>query len=307
MKKWLNRRNLRLGISLIKPHSSGIVINIVSWNHGGAHSDCDDLIEIGSSSKPHLLLIASVECGGILPNVTGHTNFATMWLSRLREQLIRRFKLVTFRRRQGIVISIWVSVEVDFPKDRDLMQSSHMDLTWDFSGRKGSVAVSFRFMAIVFTFIVAHLDATQLGRRMKQLRKVIDDASSRCKSDILVIVGDMNFRIDLHRSDILRAARLGAVDPLLAADQLTKLLKTRPHWLYGWSEPEQPPFLPTYKLKRNRRTYDFESGRVPAFTDRVLIRSNMARSVHCLEYTRGNETYGSDHYPILARILIGDS
>jgi len=303
MRKWLNRRNRRLEIPIINPRvSDGLLINIFSWNQGGTHQHWIDLLDKACTSRPHLLLFATAECGGVLPNITGQVNLVSSWTRRLNDRLIEDFHLVCNSRRQGIVISVWASNQ-----NYRLMESSHMDLTWDSSGRKAGVFVQFSFMDIIFSFVAVHFDAVRLKERTRQLRKVLEGVSSfKHESDVIIVVGDMNFRIDQERRAVCNATRLGASDSLLAGDQLFKLLKIHTHWLAGWREAAEPSFLPTYKLKTIGKGYDFASGRLPAFTDRILIRSDTRLVVHTLEYTRMETNGGSDHSPIFARIMITD-
>ena len=309
MTKWIYRRNKRLKVPNISFNEGcGIFVNIVSWNHGGASFGCNELLEKACTTKPHLLLISSVECGGVLPHLSGSGRFPHEWIVYLNQTLNRAFRHIATRRRQGVVMSLWAGTGALHLGTCELIHSSYLDLSWDKSGRKSSIFITLKCVSVVMSFVVVHFDAGEVAVRMKQLQRVLQETSHRLpRSDIVFVVGDMNFRLDLDYRESLRAARLGAVDSLLVGDQLSKLLSARFGWLTGWREASRPTFLPTYKIKRSGCGYDLESRRLPAYTDRILIWSHAERPIHTLEYTRIEEVRESDHFPIIGRFFIPNS
>lgn len=89
--------------------------------------------------------------------------------------------------------------------------------------------------------------------------------------DAVFWIGDLNYRVDLSRTDILDAIEKKEWDTLLAQDQLMKEMKAR-RVFQGFRE-SPPHFLPTYKFDTGTDNYDSSpKQRLPAFCDRVLWR-----------------------------------
>lgn len=291
--------------NMIVRSEPGILVSIVSWNHGGCNFTCDSAFDIACTPKPHLLLVASAECGGVLPDITANSDAFTNWWQYLTKRLDKVFVHVATRRRQGLVISVWLAIASGKIEKCSLIDSTHSDLSWDRSGRKGCLQVTIEYRGSIITFVAVHFDAFKFETRVRQLRKVIHKSmNSTVKPQIVFIVGDMNFRVDLKDHDVLLATRLGAVHSLVGGDQLTKLLLSKYDWLDQWKEATRPSFLPTYKMRKDDSGYDYQSQRLPAYTDRILVWSEAGSVLRTLEYSKDYNTHGSDHCPIFGRFVI---
>jgi len=186
---------------------------------------------------------------------------------------------------------------------------------------KGAVAVSLLVCNTSVCFVNAHLAAHQekvkernaqfceIQRECKLGRKTVTskmDLSNRFEH--IVWVGDLNYRIDMERDEVLQLVRQREWAHLYQHDQLKFQMETGVA-LSGFSEGKID-FAPTFKHIPGRavaggeaaRPYDEKKLRVPSWCDRVLCRS-WPGSVGRLTrewYTSAPELITSDHVPVSA-------
>ena len=118
------------------------------------------------------------------------------------------------------------------------------------------------------------------------------------------INGDLNYRIDQRRENVIQAIESGDLDALLMHDQLLKEMNFNPGFrLRSFKEPPIT-FAPTYKYDRRSSEYDSsEKRRIPAWCDRILYKSRVSCRVEPLSYRR-YEPKVSDHRPVSASFKI---
>lgn len=93
------------------------------------------------------------------------------------------------------------------------------------------------------------------------------------KVDYLILMGDLNYRIDMTYDQCMQYLREENFDALLEKDQLN-MVKKRDNRLALFDEANIS-FRPTYKYDKNANIYDTsEKHRVPSYTDRVLVATN---------------------------------
>ncbi|KAL7533376.1 hypothetical protein ACHAXR_005191 [Thalassiosira sp. AJA248-18] len=144
--------------------------------------------------------------------------------------------------------------------------------------------------------------------------------------DHVFFSGDLNYRIDLPREyvercvmDIQQCASKdnGATMPATKAttnvevDALMNKLLRRDQLLQTIASGQafsdfnegKITFLPTFKFDKGTSNYDTShKQRVPAWTDRILFRSDKAR---VLEYQSAAEATHSDHRPVFGTFQLG--
>ncbi|CAH7665925.1 Endonuclease/exonuclease/phosphatase [Phakopsora pachyrhizi] len=100
------------------------------------------------------------------------------------------------------------------------------------------------------------------------------NGSSILDHEICFLQGDLNYRIDCRREDVIRAISAGESFKLLEFDQLIKEKLNNPSFrLRSFYEPPIR-FHPTYKYDRGTHMYDSsEKNRTPAWCDRILYRT----------------------------------
>lgn len=119
-----------------------------------------------------------------------------------------------------------------------------------------------------------------------------------------ILFGDLNYRLELSRPEAEGALRAGALPLLLQRDQLGEQLEAvLDHPLAAFREAPIR-FAPTYKYDRGTRALDSsEKQRVPAYCDRILLRSEDAATT-ILSYDAIDDMLLSDHRPVCATIQL---
>jgi hypothetical protein len=132
--------------------------------------------------------------------------------------------------------------------------------------------------------IAAHLSASVENERarpaqVEQLVRAFGDG----RQDFLVLIGDLNYRVE---SDIASAVRLiesGELQQLLAADGLSRLLAAHAPafaFAFAFAGFAEPPiaFGPTFCFDAGSDEYDSSAKHgVPAWTDGILVRTEAMR------------------------------
>jgi hypothetical protein len=149
-------------------------------------------------------------------------------------------------------------------------------------GNKGAVGVRFQLGLKTVAFACCHLAAHQHEVKRRNADYATIDAGlfpthgAVASHDIAFFFGDMNYRLEgLSRSDVLHAVDHKRFDTLLAHDQLINEHRAR-RVLAGYHEPPVR-FAPTYRFGVGNNIYDLE--RVPAYTDRILFRTDATASL----------------------------
>ncbi|KAK7203477.1 Endonuclease/exonuclease/phosphatase [Myxozyma melibiosi] len=116
-------------------------------------------------------------------------------------------------------------------------------------------------------------------------------------NSIVFVLGDLNYRIAMDRSDIEQLVRKGDYDALLFWDQLRNEIKEE-SLLVGFQEGPID-FPPTYKYDIGTTTFDTsEKMRIPAYTDRIFYTPYP--SLAQLDYESFMHYISSDHKPVAA-------
>ena len=172
-----------------------------------------------------------------------------------------------------------------------------------------------------FKRIVSELEA-QAPARFLRPRKNADGSLAECDGahllssmDHVFFAGDLNYRIDLPREyverciiDVQRCRSKGEhgradvlMENLLRRDQLLQAMASGRAFSNFYEG--QVTFLPTFKFDKGTSNYDTShKQRVPAWTDRIVFRSN---KVSVLEYNSAAEARHSDHRPVFGTFKLG--
>ncbi|CAG8485344.1 14345_t:CDS:2 [Acaulospora colombiana] len=184
-----------------------------------------------------------------------------------------------------------------------------------YHGNKGSIATRFTYDDSSMCFVNCHLAAgqTQITARNTDAANILDttefsirevnesvfvhggDGTAISDHEICFFSGDLNYRIDLPREQVLEAVEEKNFALLWEHDQLFRQRSSNPGFrLLPFSEGV-PNFAPTYKYNPGEDEYDTsEKRRTPAWCDRILYRGPRIKQEHYRRY----ECNVSDHRPI---------
>jgi inositol polyphosphate 5-phosphatase INPP5B/F len=199
-------------------------------------------------------------------------------------------------------------------------------------GNKGGVALSMTLHMTKFCFITAHLAAGQnhVNKRNEDIHTILTttdfNAAKRAAvtsqhvydaddippvklpkdHDIIIVAGDLNYRVDMAYEAAIRLAAPGGgascnVDALLKEDQLIREMKSQHSPWRGFVDLI-PTFPPSYRYDMGTCTYDTsEKKRVPSFTDRILHwsrKKSLGDRISIGILTSLQEVMSSDHKPV---------
>eukprot|EP00761_Pharyngomonas_kirbyi_P010902 gb/GECH01010925.1/.p1 GENE.gb/GECH01010925.1/~~gb/GECH01010925.1/.p1 ORF type:complete len:1084 (+),score=378.63 gb/GECH01010925.1/:1-3252(+) len=171
-------------------------------------------------------------------------------------------------------------------------------------GNKGATALSMKFNDTSMAFIGCHLAAGQdkvnernnnLDQILQNLRLGIKELDILMQHHYVFIMGDLNYRLDMHSVDqALEKCEENDIRGMVKNDQLLNQIKSNlalSHFKEG-----KINFLPTYKYSPG--TLNFDTSRIPSFTDRILYKTYPTLKIRVLEYGRCDDVLSSDHVPL---------
>lgn len=206
--------------------------------------------------------------------------------------------------------------------------------------QKGAVAIAFNFMQTYFLFISCHLaphegnveerncqyrricrttfsnprekmqssclhSPSRLIKLWRRRRKGTINPSSVEKCDVVVWLGDLNYRIERSRSSVGFLVNQNKQKLLRDSDQLSREAE-RGEIFQGFCEGPLS-FRPTYKYDIGTDDYDTSAKeRVPSWTDRILYKTNPSTKIkaHVEDYDCIDSIRVSDHRPVKALLYI---
>ena len=171
---------------------------------------------------------------------------------------------------------------------------------------KASIAVNLQLQLNSSSFNLSvignHLEAYQEMYDERNREWVFVDSCSGC-GNYTVMMGDLNYRVDLPYEEAIEKANKNDYTSLLKHDQL-KRAQTEFKQINQYEEAEIR-FRPTYKYDLNSDIYDTSyKRRIPSFTDRILVKTmNGIPKPIFREYNRMESTF-SDHRPVYLKMEI---
>ncbi|WWD18987.1 hypothetical protein CI109_103444 [Kwoniella shandongensis] len=128
------------------------------------------------------------------------------------------------------------------------------------------------------------------------------DGTAILDHEMVILNGDLNYRIDQRRENVISSITAGELSYLLEHDQLRKEMRSNHAFRLRSFEEAPIEFAPTYKYDPGTHEYDSsEKRRIPAWCDRILYKKS--DRIRSLNYRRYEPTV-SDHKPISAGYTI---
>ncbi|CAK9223681.1 unnamed protein product [Sphagnum troendelagicum] len=201
--------------------------------------------------------------------------------------------------------------------------------------QKGAAAVAFYYKKVSLLFITSHLSPHEcnMEERNAQYTRICQTIFARqavscsciqmsadvdepyCKlrvgsnfvekTDVVIWLGDLNYRVELPRSSVGFLISHNLEKVLWAKDQLSRAVQ-RGEVFKGFQEGPLL-FPPTYKYDIGTDNYDTSSKeRVPSWTDRILykVMETSFIKANLRGYTSINSVKTSDHRPVKAHLTL---
>jgi endonuclease/exonuclease/phosphatase family metal-dependent hydrolase len=253
------------------------------------------------------------------------------WLFTIHQCINKRapYEMLGMKRLVGMFVMLFATQDLR-PFIRSLSAASVSCGVLGIVGNKGAVALRLRVFNHALVFVNAHLaaHAGEYGRRCQDYHTIRDylkfpaiqepefdrspemmafgenyraELVNESDSDLIVWMGDLNFRIDMDHQEARVMAKGGRYEPLLQGDQLSRAIRNGEAFP-GYQEVPLM-FPPTYKYDVDSvDTFDTsDKQRCPAWTDRILWRSHTPHLiVSPVAYWTDMELMLSDHKPVAA-------
>ncbi|KAK7205005.1 synaptojanin-2 [Myxozyma melibiosi] len=256
--------------------------------------DCPDLVVIAFQE------IVELTPGQILSADPGKRQF---WEHQVSRHLNARDNYVLLRSGQlvGTALLLYVKAS-EVANVRNINGAVKKTGMGGMAGNKGGVAFSCDFASTKLCFITSHLAAglSNVEDRNHDFRTIksgirFPRGKTLSDHDMVIWLGDFNYRIDLPNEEVRRRIKEDDLDALYRYDQLNLQMTAGKAFPYYNEAPIN--FNPTYKFDNNSDDYDSsDKARVPAWTDRVLTRGSNIRQI---AYNSAGLRF-SDHRPVYA-------
>jgi hypothetical protein len=185
-------------------------------------------------------------------------------------------------------------------------------------GNKGAAALCFEYYDTRFCFVGTHLaariDRKRLEVRNQNYRDILKGLAANGftknglgdvhhEFDYFFWLGDLNYRIEMSRDEIIQKIMVSDFAPLRKHDQLINE-RTAQNCFLDFEEADVN-FEPTYRFNRGDRTFSEEKMREPAWCDRIMIKAIPRGAVKAVEYDCCHALMTSDHSPVYGAYLVG--
>lgn len=214
-------------------------------------------------------------------------------------------KYVLLRTGQLVGAALLIFVKADSLKHVKLVEGATKKTGLKgMSGNKGGVAIRMEYGATRICFINAHFAAghSNYAERNQDFSTIMNGLRFQrgrnisAHHDIVVWLGDFNYRISLPLDQVKTAIEAKDWGALYSADQLNKeMIKGN---VFRYFQEKEITFAPTYKFDNGTDEYDSsDKQRIPAWTDRILKHGSTIRQI---TYNSAPSLRFSDHKPVYA-------
>ena len=314
----------------IKAHtnSSKVKIMCITWNIAGISCNVDynitklftENIFYYKNEPPDIIVVGIQEIiklsiTSILSIVSNQENVIT-WTTNIINTISKVFKGIEYYQLKCmdlVGIYLLVLVKKSLRKNVSLIDSNTTKTgVYGTMGNKGFFTLTLKCFDSLISFGSGHFEAGQsknedrISTLIQLLNKSvnINDVEFTFKDiDFWIILGDLNFRIDLSYEDAISLIKDKKYDVLYSLDQFNTSRENYP-FLKQYIKEREINFEPTYKYVKgsNEYAYDEDKVRVPAWTDRIFYCKN--KNIKMLTYDTIKSIKYSDHRPVVGTFLV---
>ncbi|KAK6507067.1 inositol polyphosphate 5-phosphatase [Arthrobotrys musiformis] len=266
-----------------------------------------------SHYQPELIVVGFQEIVELSPQQIMSTDpeRRQLWESAVLDNLNRASKTTTKGKKEyillrggqlvGAALGIYVRSDI-ISQIKNVEGSLKKTGMSGLSGNKGAVAIRFDYGNTRICLVTAHLAAgfANYDERNRDYRTIANGLRfQRGRSiddhDVVIWLGDFNYRIGLNNEETKRLINSGDLGKLYENDQLN--LQMVAGLTFPYYSEARLTFLPTYRFDINSDDYDTsDKMRIPAWCDRILRKGSNVRQ---LTYNSAPLKF-SDHRPVYA-------
>jgi len=312
----------------VHTNSSKVKVMCITWNIAGISCNVDynitklftENIFYYKNEPPDIIVVGIQEIiklsiTSILSIVSNQENVIT-WTNNIVNTISKVFKGIEYYQLKCmdlVGIYLLVLVKKTLRKNISLIDSNTTKTgVYGTMGNKGFFTLTLKCFDSLISFGSGHFEAGQsknedrISTLIQLLNKSvnINDVEFTFKDiDFWIILGDLNFRIDLSYEDAISLIKDKKYDVLYGLDQFNTSKENYP-FLKEYIKEREINFEPTYKYVKgsNEYAYDEDKIRVPAWTDRIFYCKN--NNIKMLTYDTIKSIRYSDHRPVVGTFLI---
>ena len=174
-------------------------------------------------------------------------------------------------------------------------------------GNKGFITMTLKYNDNYITVASGHLEAGEQNnkKRFDNLKQILNtkihfgenNITNFKDVDFWIILGDMNFRIEMDYKDVIGLIKKNNFNYLLKNDQFYKYKNSEID--FNIINEGNICFNPTYKFSKEYNDYEYDEKklRVPSWTDRIFyVNKNGIKNIM---YKSINDLKISDHKPVI--------
>ena len=321
----LKDKNINMNIP---NNSNKIKIMCITWNIAGIPCNIDynitklftENIFYYKNEPPDIIVIGIQEIiklsiTSILSIVSNQEN-VFVWTNNIINTINKVFKNIEYYQLKCldlVGIYLLVLIKKSLRKNITLMDSNITKTgVYGTLGNKGFFTLTLKCFDTLISFGSGHFEAGQsknedrIDTLIQLLNKYINiNGVGYTFKDIdnWIILGDLNFRLDLSYEDAITLIKEKKYDILYSLDQFNTA-KHNNSILKEYIKEKEINFEPTYKYVKgsNEYAYDEDKIRVPAWTDRIFYSKN--KNIKMLTYDTIKSINYSDHRPVVGTFLI---
>ena len=312
----------------VHTNSNKVKIMCITWNIAGISCNVDynitklftENIFYYKNEPPDIIVVGIQEIiklsiTSILSIVSNQENVIT-WTTNIINTISKVFKGIEYYQLKCmdlVGIYLLVLVKKSLRKNVSLIDSNTTKTgVYGTMGNKGFFTLTLKCFDSLISFGSGHFEAGQsknedrISTLIQLLNKSvnINDVEFTFKDiDFWIILGDLNFRIDLSYEDAISLIKDKKYDVLYSLDQFNTSRENYP-FLKQYIKEREINFEPTYKYVKgsNEYAYDEDKVRVPAWTDRIFYCKN--KNIKMLTYDTIKSIKYSDHRPVVGTFLV---
>ena len=304
-------------------------VNILcaTWNIGGAPCQKCDISELfkknifyNENKSPDIVIVAMQEIVKLnFSNIVLNSNQEKIneWTQSIICNLEKVFKKDLYSPLKVLnLVGIYLVVllKEDIKKNVFLLEHNITKTgMYGTLGNKGFFTVTLQIFDKIFSIGSGHFEAGK-GKNKERIDTLIqilnkniniqeDEFISFKEVDYWIILGDLNFRIELSYEDAISCIQEKNYDVLYGMDQFNSSYEEN-DFLKKYMKEKKISFDPTYKYEKDSNEYAFDEDkiRVPAWTDRIFFCKN--KGIKNLTYDSITSLRYSDHRPVVGAFEI---
>jgi len=298
-------------------------INILctTWNIGGTSCQTSDITALfkknifyNDNKSPDIVVVAMQEIVKLnFTNIVLNSNqeIVAQWTQNIISNLQKVFPKDLYSPLKVLnLVGIYLIIllKEDLKKNVFLLEHNITKTgMYGTMGNKGFFTVTLQIFDKILSIASGHFEAGQ-GKNKERIDTLIqilnkniniqeDEYISFKEADYWIILGDLNFRIELSYEDAISCIQEKNYDVLYGMDQFNSSCQENA-LLNKYMNEKKINFDPTYKYEKDSNEYAFDEDkiRVPAWTDRIFFCKK--KGIKILTYDSIPSLRYSDHRPV---------